>query len=295
VALETIKRSIRRILLDLPTRSKYKFIMRDWIRLSDLQACSKVLETKRFSRNIRPIELPGPANRDIIVLAPHPDDDILGSGGTLLTAIETGASVTVVYLTNGSNDKHRSEKIKEESKSVCNLAGFTPNFLDFSVGQIPLTSQRFEQLLEQIFCQTTSQFALFLPFFLDDHDDHRRINQIIQKSQVLNANLSRVEIWSYQVYSTVIPNVIVDITTKIERKAGLLRLWKHVSGNRDWAHYITGINAANCRFLSGSGEVYGEAFFVLPLSEYLSLAGQYFAAGNKATYYSNAYQTDPEE
>lgn len=41
----------------------------------------------------------------IMVVAPHPDDDILGVGGTMAEAAATGSSVLVVYLTNGDANR----------------------------------------------------------------------------------------------------------------------------------------------------------------------------------------------
>jgi len=41
----------------------------------------------------------------IMIVAPHPDDDILGAGGTMAEAAAAGASVLVVYLTNGDANR----------------------------------------------------------------------------------------------------------------------------------------------------------------------------------------------
>lgn len=41
----------------------------------------------------------------IIIVSPHPDDDILGVGGTMAQAAAAGASVLVVYLTSGDANK----------------------------------------------------------------------------------------------------------------------------------------------------------------------------------------------
>jgi LmbE family N-acetylglucosaminyl deacetylase len=41
------------------------------------------------------------ANAQILVLAPHPDDDIITSAGVIYEAHRRDESVTVVYLTNG--------------------------------------------------------------------------------------------------------------------------------------------------------------------------------------------------
>jgi LmbE family N-acetylglucosaminyl deacetylase len=38
---------------------------------------------------------------DILVIAPHPDDDLITAGGVIYSAVQTGKSVKVVYITNG--------------------------------------------------------------------------------------------------------------------------------------------------------------------------------------------------
>src|SRR3954452_22345457 len=42
-----------------------------------------------------------PAHADVLVVAPHPDDDVLGAGGGIQQARAVGKSVVVVYMTNG--------------------------------------------------------------------------------------------------------------------------------------------------------------------------------------------------
>src|SRR5262249_26957234 len=39
----------------------------------------------------------------ILILSPHPDDDILGCAGVIQTAVKTHLPLRVVYLTNGDN------------------------------------------------------------------------------------------------------------------------------------------------------------------------------------------------
>ena len=38
---------------------------------------------------------------NLIIIAPHPDDDILGAGGTMIEASEGGRGVFSIYLTDG--------------------------------------------------------------------------------------------------------------------------------------------------------------------------------------------------
>jgi LmbE family N-acetylglucosaminyl deacetylase len=50
-----------------------------------------------------PLVTPGAllAGRHLVVVAPHPDDESLGMGGLIAAAQESGAGVTVVFLTDG--------------------------------------------------------------------------------------------------------------------------------------------------------------------------------------------------
>ena len=40
----------------------------------------------------------------ILILAPHPDDECLGTGGLIQQALAKGAKVKVIFITNGDNN-----------------------------------------------------------------------------------------------------------------------------------------------------------------------------------------------
>ena len=63
----------------------------------------------------------------------------------------------------------------------------------------------------------------------------------------------------------------------LAKKKKLIDIWKSVSMFNDLSHYILGINAANSIYLKNSKKrLYGEAFFVLPVAEYMTLLEKYF-------------------
>ena len=37
----------------------------------------------------------------VLIIAPHPDDEVIGCGGVILNYLEQGSDVTVVIVTNG--------------------------------------------------------------------------------------------------------------------------------------------------------------------------------------------------
>src|SRR2546422_5103335 len=48
-------------------------------------------------------------NKTIMIVSPHPDDDIIGCGGGLAVFSGRGKRLIVVYLTNGRSEEHTSE------------------------------------------------------------------------------------------------------------------------------------------------------------------------------------------
>lgn len=88
--------------------------------------------------------------------------------------------------------------------------GATSEFLGSAVRDVPVEDPRPEQAGRFPDREHGTQ-AIFLPFLPHDHDDHRRVNQLLLAiSKELPAD--SIEVWAYHVYSTVIPNVVVDIT-----------------------------------------------------------------------------------
>jgi LmbE family N-acetylglucosaminyl deacetylase len=61
-----------------------------------------------------------PPEGRMLVLAPHPDDEILGAGGCIIAASERNNSVHVVYLTDGegSASHHEPDRIRIERKRL---------------------------------------------------------------------------------------------------------------------------------------------------------------------------------
>jgi LmbE family N-acetylglucosaminyl deacetylase len=113
--------------------------------------------------------------------------------------------------------------------------------------------------------------CLFVPILLDDHDDHRRANQLLWHAWRRGFVRNDTEVWCYQVYSPIISNIVVDISSVADRKAAAVRMWKSQMKIRKFDHYILGFNAFNIRLLPKAR--YVEAFFVVPMLEYGELCG----------------------
>ncbi len=271
----------------LPTRRNYLFVLKNFKPLLELRYINSLLESKRFFRLIETIELKAPKGKNITVIAPHTDDDIFGAGGTLLKAAKQGADISVIYLSNSAKTPDQALLVKQEAIDICNRYGAKPYFLGMDPGNIHINDNKVLKILKGLLVKLSPN-TLFISFFLDDNDDHRRANQLLINS-IDCTDLEKVEIWAYQIYSTLVGNVVVDITNTIDMKASLIDMWKNVEGKRDWKHYILGINMMNCRYLNKTGKRYGELFFVIPAKEYFELCKEYFSNPAADIYYNSNY------
>ena len=67
----------------------------------------------------------------VLVVAPHPDDDVIGCGGSIIRHIRKGHSVTAVYMTSGEagslvHPKDELRRIREvETREAASVMGFS--------------------------------------------------------------------------------------------------------------------------------------------------------------------------
>jgi LmbE family N-acetylglucosaminyl deacetylase len=77
-------------------------------------------------------------NGVVLVLAPHPDDEVLGCGGAIMSHVDAGDPVHVIILTNGGRQEGVGddpqlymEQRKRESTDAAGILGYgSPLFLE---------------------------------------------------------------------------------------------------------------------------------------------------------------------
>ena len=171
--------------------------------------------------------------KKVLVIAPHPDDEILGCGGTMIKLIEAGDEVFVCIATKGCLPLFSTEsveKVRNEAKICHNLIGVKKSFfLDFPAAMMEKV-ERYEmnsRILEVI--KEVQPDIVFIPHWGDMQKDHQIIADACMV--VLRPKYEpRVKrIYSYETMSETawnapnvqnefIPNVFVDITDTIDKK-----------------------------------------------------------------------------
>ena len=276
----------------LPQRA-YKFFIIDWEPLNDLDRVADAMASLRQSARLWPAVVAAPAARRVAVIAPHPDDESIGPGGTLLAARKGGTAIGVVVLTDDADGAVASTR-RREGEAACKVLGADVAFVGFKERAIPVDSAAMKTFSTALNGVNGNEGAdiLFIPFLADDHDDHRRANELLLRSAEAGHFQARPEIWAYQVYTSMPCNVLVDIGPHVVDKSEAIRCHASQMARRDWVSVALGLNAYNARFVRGGpGKGQYEGFFVLPFEEYLDLLRRYFRNPVHACYRNPSYRT----
>ena len=266
-----MKKQIIRVLLKVLGRAG-----KPYLQMVGLLKTSKV-----FNRSALVWE---PGNERVVVLAPHMDDEIIGCGGTLARHVQKGASVTVVFLTDGryggvvppgASDEERKqseqrlvETRKTEARRSLEVLGIKDLvFMDAEDGQLAQTTgiaERLRAVLEKVNPQ-----LVYVPFFLEGHPDHQAVSDILMAAaDGMKADFLCV---GYEVWTPLFPNCIVNIDSTFELKRAALSKYESQLAQADYMHTGLGLNAYRSNAFLGGTCKYAEAFNTLPLAEYLDL------------------------
>lgn len=212
-----------------------------------------------------------------MVFAPHPDDEVLGCGGTLARHVQLGDQVTVTYMTSGDAGSLRIPKeqlgpIREqEAYSSCKILGIKDLvFLRNPDGYLSYERNNLVTLINLI--RERQPELIDLPHQNDAHKDHRVTHELVLEARGRAAGAWFQECpgdpWqvsmalTYEVWTPLQQFTrVVDITPHMEVKLAALRL--HQS-QLETIRYDKAIRSLN-RFrgiMTGEGD-YCECFQIL--------------------------------
>jgi LmbE family N-acetylglucosaminyl deacetylase len=174
----------------------------------------------------------------VLVLAPHPDDEILGCGGVMARLRDEGAEVFVAAITVGQEPFYSPEATKRvaaELREALTVVGVNElRFLGLpaaGLDMIPGTTinHHIDVLMAEFRPDT-----VFVPFLGDVHADHQitfLATMVASRPRLPAAprriyayeTLSETNWYAPPITPAFVPNVFIDITTTIDRKIEALQ------------------------------------------------------------------------
>lgn len=217
------------------------------------------------------------AGRTVLVLAPHPDDEVIGAGGTLLALARAGARVVCVQATDGSagaalarspEAERRGARLRE-AEAVGRACGFSDLQLwrvdngDFHA--TPELVDRMTALLEK-----ERPSLVLVPFVTEAHDDHLTLAAILARALARAPLAAGARVFGYEVWSLVPANVVHDVTAAMEEVEALLFTYDLAMCIDDFVHFCAD-RALYHAYDYQRRPAYLEAFHAVPASEYGAL------------------------
>jgi LmbE family N-acetylglucosaminyl deacetylase len=144
--------------------------------------------TRLWARPLSDANMRAPA----IVFSPHEDDETLACGGTILKKRRLGASVHVVFMTDGTTSPHNlsADQLvslrEKEARAACGTLGVAPDhvtFFRFQDGQLLESAEPARQRVAE-FLDKHPADQVFVPYHQDRDPglDHIATHQIVSSA-----------------------------------------------------------------------------------------------------------------
>jgi LmbE family N-acetylglucosaminyl deacetylase len=237
-------------------------------------------DLRRLARTIRSLRGPGaviglPLFRRVLVVAPHPDDESLGCGGTMALLADSGASVTTLTATDGEATmgakrppEETARRRRAEAERAAAAVGATPRFLGLGDARLAEQVDELTAALQTAIAELEPE-AVFAPWLLDGGSDHRAVADAMATAVEDSAE---TQVWGYEVWTALVPNRIVEITSVIERKRAAVAAHETASQALDLS---ASDGIARWRSMNGlGGRGWAEAFLALSATQYQALAAE---------------------
>lgn len=173
-------------------------------------------------------------NRSVLVVAAHPDDEVLGCGGTIARHVAEGDLVHVVFMADGVGarpvqnleDRNRRNKSRDEALSILGVSGcYSLDFPDNQMDSVPLLEvvQSLEEIIKKL--QPT---RVYTHHHGDLNVDHRITQQSVLTAcrplpgssvrEILAFEVISSTEWATPGFAPFVPNMFVDIGSFLEVK-----------------------------------------------------------------------------
>ena len=201
----------------------------------------------------------------VLVVAPHPDDEVLGCGGTIIRHLQAHDNVHIVIVTDGRlsrfgglDEELIAQERAHEAKAACRLLGEVElQLLGFPEGEWEEANlvAELETILEKV-----QPDYIYVPSWLDYHPEHvkvaRSISQVVSKSQ-------SVRIYTLHIPLMSLVNVRISVADEMPRLRQIFDSYYTQTESirrglriRRYAGSWSGLADAVEEFIELSGEVY---------------------------------------
>jgi len=179
---------------------------------------------------------------NILVVAAHPDDEVLGCGGSIARYADEGNTIGVLFLGDGVTSRpdtglKQMEARKEQARKVAKILGIKNVWFEglhdnrFDAHPLLELVYRIEERINEI-----APVMIFTHSKADVNIDHRRTFEAVLAAARPKPGSCVKALYSFEIPSSTdyafgklspfVPNLFIDITTTLDKKLAALRCYQ---------------------------------------------------------------------
>jgi LmbE family N-acetylglucosaminyl deacetylase len=215
-----------------------------------------------------------PGKVDVLIIAPHPDDETFGSAGAILEHVRVGDAVTVAIATDGRRsravadpDEMARVRLQEAHQALGVLGVHRLEWLGLAEGDWSTATlvDRLRRLLAEL-----EPHIVYAPSRVDFHPEHMAVAHALAvalESAPDTARSSLIRIYQVQVpLTSLLANVVLDTSASRSNWSAALCAYASQAGTLDTAYrqraYTARANGRGCS---------AEAFWEMDVAAYVRM------------------------
>jgi LmbE family N-acetylglucosaminyl deacetylase len=216
----------------------------------------------------------------ILVIAPHPDDEVLGCGGTIKKHIRSGNDVYLCVVTEAYQPDWTEKYIKNKEREIRasnKFIGFKKSFfLGLPTVKLDIIGQKKINDLIYECVKKINPEIVYIPFFGDINKDHQIVSQACMVAVRPKPGSKIKKVFLYEVSSETewakpaqkiedvfMPNHYEDISIFLNSKLNAMKCYKSELKKYPHPRSLEGIKILAQKRGMESGLKYAEAFMSL--------------------------------
>lgn len=165
----------------------------------------------------------------VVVVAPHPDDEAIGCGGTIIRHVRAGERVVTVFLTSGEGglstlSAEQARRVREaEAQDAATILGTADAvFLRGPDSAVARKTDAVGHALRRVLVAETPE-TIYLPHPCDGHPDHAAALDVVRAALPPDAApaIHGFEVWT----PLASPHFVADISDVVDVKMAAIRCY----------------------------------------------------------------------
>ncbi len=208
-----------------------------------------------------------PARGVVLVVAPHPDDEVIGPGATLVRHVRAGDPVHGLWVTTGVHgDASGTRDVGEytalrrrEAEAAAAVVGFSstefwdyPDSMVVTEGDLVGATGQLVGVLERV-----RPDVVYVPHLGESHSDHHVTALMVQRALAQWGGSATT--YGYEVWSPLDADLVVEVADVYDVKLEAIRCYASQLEHNDICRAVDGLNRYRSVLLPPGG-LYAEAF-----------------------------------